>query len=475
MKLLTTFLALLLWASSVSAAGGKPPPAPRAAKDRPNVVIIFADDLGYGDLACYGHPTIRTPNLDGMARQGMRFTSFYVAASVCTPSRTALLTGRYPLRSGMCHDTRRVLFPDSTGGLPASEITIAALLKAVGYATACVGKWHLGHLPQFLPTRHGFDSYFGIPYSNDMDRVADAKLGRDIFWQPSSKYWNVPLMRDDKIIERPAEQHTLTRRYTEEAVKFIRSHRDRPFFLYLAHTMPHVPLFASKDFAGKSKRGLYGDVIEELDWSVGQVLDALRAEGLAENTLVIFTSDNGPWLIFDLHGGSAGLLRDGKGSTWEGGMRVPCIMSWPGQVPAGSTTSGIAATLDLLPTIARLAGAKAPADRAIDGFDLAPLLLEKNGKSPRETMFFYRGVRLFAVREGPYKAHFITQPGYGGGKAEKHDPPLLFHLDHDPSEKHDVAKQHPAVIAAIRQSMAEHQAKMTPGPNQLEGKARKPE
>jgi arylsulfatase A len=471
MKPVLAILAVSLWASPLFASAGQPP-APRAAKDRPNVVIIFADDLGYGDLACYGHPTIRTPNLDRMARQGMRFTSFYVAESVCTPSRTALLTGRYPLRSGMCHDTRRVLFPDSTGGLPASEVTIAALLKAVGYATLCVGKWHLGHLPEFLPTRHGFDSYFGVPYSNDMDRMADAKLGKDIFWQPASKYWNVPLMRDDKIIERPADQHTLTKRYTEEAVQFIRKSKDRPFFLYLAHTMPHVPLFASKEFAGKSKRGLYGDVIEELDWSVGQVLDALRAEDLAENTLVIFTSDNGPWLIFDLHGGSAGLLRDGKGSTWEGGMRVPCIMSWPGQIPAGKSTADIAATLDILPTVAKLAGAKAPADRTLDGLDLSPLLLE-SGKSPRETMFFYRGVRLFAARQGPYKAHFMTQPAYGPGKAEAHDPPLLYHLEHDPSEKHDVSRKHPDIIAAIRQAVAAHQAKMMPGANQLEGKISK--
>jgi arylsulfatase A len=470
MKFLLTAAILLLPASSIVASTGKS--GPRAPKDRPNVVIIFADDLGYGDLGCYGHPTIRTPRLDQMARQGMRFTSFYVAASVCTPSRAALLTGRYPLRSGMCHDSKRVLFPDSTGGLPASEITLAALLRSLGYATGCVGKWHLGHLPEYLPTRHGFDSYFGIPYSNDMDRVADAKLGKDIFWQPASKYWNVPLMRDTKIIERPADQHTLTKPYTEEAVKFIRSQRERPFFLYLAHSMPHVPLFASKDFAGKSKRGLYGDVVEELDWSVGQVLDALREEGLAENTLVIFTSDNGPWLIFGLHGGSAGLLRDGKGSTWEGGVRVPCIMSWPGQIPAGKTTADIASTLDILPTVVKLAGGKAPQDRTIDGLDLSSLLL-KDGKSSRDAMFFYRGTRLFAVRHGPHKAHFITQPAYGPGKPEEHSRPLLYHLDHDPSEKHDIGPENPTIIDRIREVVAAHQATMNPGTNQLEGKLSK--
>jgi arylsulfatase A len=469
MKSAFSLVAVMLCASSLFAATAKPAAAPRPAKDRPNVIIIFADDLGYGDLGCYGHPTIRTPALDRMARDGLRLTSFYVAASVCTPSRAALLTGRYPLRSGMCNDTRRVLFPDSSGGLPASEITLAALLRGLGYATACVGKWHLGHLPEFLPTRRGFDSYFGIPYSNDMDRVADSKQGKEIFSQPRPDFWNVPLMRNEKIIERPADQHTLTKRYTEEAVRFIRGNRNRPFFLYMAHTMPHVPLFVSKDFTGKSKRGLYGDVVEELDWSVGQVLEVLRAEGLAENTLVIFTSDNGPWLIFGLQGGSAGLLRDGKGSTWEGGVRVPCIMSWPGQTPAGRTTAEIASTLDILPTVARIAGGKAPADRAIDGLDLGPLLFE-NAASPRDTMFFYRGTRLFAVRQGPYKAHFITQAAYGAGKMETHDPPLLYHLEHDPSEKHDVSQRHPAVIASIRQAVAVHQANMTPGANQLEGK-----
>jgi arylsulfatase A len=463
-------LAVFLLLGSASSLLAQAPPA-RPAKDRPNVVIIFADDLGYGDLGCYGHPTMRTPRLDGMAREGMRFTSFYVAASVCTPSRAGLLTGRSPVRSGMASAQRRVLFPDSAGGLPSSEVTTAELLKSAGYVTACIGKWHLGHLPEFLPTRQGFDSYFGIPYSNDMDRVADAKLGRDIFWQPSSKYWNVPLMRDDKIIERPADQHTITKRYTEEAVKFIRSSKDRPFFLYMAHTMPHVPLFVSKDFDGKSPRGLYGDVIEELDWSVGQVLDALKSEGIDGNTLVIFTSDNGPWLIFGLHGGSAGLLREGKGSTWEGGVRVPCIMRWPGQIPAGSTTADIAATLDLLPTIAKLGGAKRPTDRVIDGHDLTPLLTQK-ARSPRQSMFFYRGARLFAARSGAFKAHFVTQPGYGGGKPVEHDPPLLYHLEHDPSERHDVGKEHPSVIAAIRRLAEEHQATIEPVTNQLEKKSR---
>lgn len=305
----------LLAALALAAGAGAAP----AAERPPNVVVVLCDDLGYGDLGCYGHPTVRTPNLDRMAAEGMKFTDFYSAAPVCTPSRAALLTGRLPLRSGMTSDARRVLFPDSAGGLPDTEVTLAEVLKGRGYATACIGKWHLGHLPQYLPTRHGFDSYFGLPYSNDMDRVADrSPKGREAFWQPKIEYWNVPLMRDDKIVERPADQHTLTRRYTEEAVKFVGANRDRPFFLYLAHTMAHVPLFASAGFAGKSPRGLYGDAVEELDWSVGEVLKAVRAAGIETTTWVTFTSDNGPWLTFREHGGSAGLLREGKGSTWEG-------------------------------------------------------------------------------------------------------------------------------------------------------------
>ncbi len=434
---------------------------------RPNIVIIYADDLGYGDLGCYGHPTIRTPNLDRMASEGMRFTSFYSAAEVCTPSRAALLTGRLPLRSGMCSNTRRVLFPNSAGGLPEGEITLAEGLKPRGYATACVGKWHLGHLPRFLPMRHGFDTFFGTSYVNDMDRVADPKLGRSIFFDPKVEYWNVPLIRHDKIVERPADQTTFTRRYTEEAVAFIRSNKDRPFFLYLAHNMPHVPLFASKEFAGKSPRGLYGDVVEELDWSVGRVLQTIRDEKLQQRTLVVFSSDNGPWLTFNQHGGSAGLLRDGKGSTWEGGMRVPGLFWWPGKIPSGAVTQEMASTMDLFTTCLKLAGVEVPSDRTVDGLDLTPLLLGK-GPSPRTTMHFYRGTQLYALRKGAFKAHFITQAAYGSDKPVHHDPPLLYHLGHDPSERFDVAKDQVAVIADLRKEVATHQATMQPGENQLD-------
>jgi arylsulfatase A len=433
----------------------------------PNVIVLYADDLGYGDLGCYGHPTIRTPHLDRMAAEGMRFTSFYSAAEVCTPSRAALLTGRYPIRSGMAGNSRRVLFPNSAGGIPESEVTLAEALSERGYATACIGKWHLGHLPQYLPTRHGFDTYFGIPYSNDMDRVADGQLGRSIFLEPKIEYWNVPLMRNELVIERPAHQPTLTRRYTEEAIAFITAHKDRPFFLYLAYTMPHVPLFASESFVGKSPRGLYGDVVEEIDDSAGQLLDALRREGIDKNTLVVFSSDNGPWLVFNEHGGSAGLLRDGKGSTWEGGMRVPGIFWWPGKIRGGAVTQELASTLDVFTTAVTLAGGKIPDDRQIDGMDLTPVLIGR-GLSPRQSMFFYRGTELFAARQGIFKAHFRTQPGYGPGELESHDPPLLFHLGHDPGEKFNLAQQHPQVIAAIRKAVADHQAALRPAENQLE-------
>lgn len=440
--------------------------APAADAPKPNMVIIFCDDLGYGDLACYGHPTIRTPNLDRMAGEGQKWAQFYVAASVCTPSRAGLITGRLPIRTGMCSSHRRVLFPDSAGGLPGEEVTIAEVLKSAGYATHAIGKWHLGHLPQFLPTSQGFDSYFGIPYSNDMDRAAESPRGREAFWAPKAEYWNVPLMRGTEIVERPTDQNTITRRYTAEAVRLIQENKDRPFFIYLAHSMPHVPLFASEQLAGGSRRGLYGDVIEEIDWSVGRVLNTLVELNLDQRTLVVFTSDNGPWLIFDQHGGSAGLLRDGKGCTWEGGMREPALFWWPGTIrPA--VVRELGSTLDLLPTAAKLAGAAAPAERVLDGYDLSPVLLGA-GTSPRETVFFYRGTQLYAVRKGAFKAHFITQPAYGPGKPEQHDPPLLYHLDHDPGEQYNVAEKHPEAIAEIRKAVELHQAELVPGEPQLD-------
>lgn len=461
-RLLALFSALTLLAcAGVSAA----------AKDRPpNIVILFVDDLGYGDLGCYGHPSIRTPNLDRMAAEGMRFTDFYSAAPVCTPSRAALLTGRYAPRSGMASEKRRVLFPNSTGGLPAGEITLAEALKEQGYATACIGKWHLGYQREYLPRQNGFDYFYGLPYSNDMDRLPSAG-GPSGSLTPKVEWWNVPLIRNEEVIERPANQHTLTERYTKEALRFIDRSKDQPFLLYLPYTMVHVPLFASKKFEGKSLRGLYGDTLEEIDWSVGRILDSLRKQKLDRNTLVFFTSDNGPWLIQKLTGGSAGLLREGKGSTWEGGMREPGIAWWPGKIKPGSVTSEVACTMDLFATSIALAGGTLPTDRPIDGVDMRPILFG-SGPGNRQSFFYYRDTEVYAARKGRFKAHFITRSAYGRDPAEKHDPPLLFDLASDPSEQYNVAAQHPQVIAEIRREVARHQASVTPVPNQLEGIAR---
>ncbi len=438
------------------------------AAEKPNFVIIFCDDLGYGDLSSFGHPTIKTPNLDTMATEGQKWTNFYVAACVCTPSRAGLLTGRLPVRNGMCSDTRRVLFPDSSGGLPTTEITISSALKKSGYHTAAIGKWHLGHLPEFLPTKHGFDSYFGIPYSNDMDpirRVNPIKAAEEENWEA----YNLPLMRDEEIIERPVNQTTITRRYTEEAVKKIEGFGDEPFFIYLAHNLPHIPLFRGKDFKDTSTAGIYGDVVEELDWSVGEIRKALEKSGVSENTLVIFTSDNGPWLPFKQHGGSAGMLRDGKGSTWEGGMREPTIIAWPGIIQPG-IVHDMGATLDLLPTFVSLAGGTLPDDRTYDGVDLSATLKGETDTSPRDEMFYYHGEQLFAVRKGQYKAHFKTKTSYSGQKkAEVHNPPLLYHLGSDPGEQWDIAKQHPDIVKELQDLSASHTKGVKPVPNNLNG------
>lgn len=438
-----------------------------ARADRPpNFVVIFCDDMGYGDLGCFGNPMIKTPHLDQMASEGQKWTQFYVAAPVCTPSRAALMTGRYPIRNGMTSAKRVVLFPDSGGGLPPEEVTLAEVLKSKGYATGCFGKWHLGHLPQFLPTAQGFDTYFGIPYSNDMDRIADSPnyrqlSRRDANYMPEYEYWNVPLMLNEEVVERPADQRTITRRYTEKAIGFIKENRDKPFFVYLPHSMPHIPLFASEEFRQSSRRGLYGDVIEEIDWSVGQVLKSIRDLDLDEHTLVVFSSDNGPWLSFETHGGSAGPLRAGKGTTFEGGMRVPTIFWWPGKVEAKTTVNEMGSSLDLLATFAKLADADLPRDRKLDSLDLSQTLLGQSA-SPRTEMFYWTRAELHAVRQGPWKMHVKLREPVNYGQGNVPESPLLYHVEHDISEKYDLADQRPDVVSRLKELMARHEEDIEP-------------
>ena len=452
----------------VTRCGVVPDETPTAENRPPNVVVLFADDLGYGDLGVYGNPAIRTPNLDEMAEEGQKWTNFYVGASVCSPSRAALLTGRLPVRSGMygTQERTRVLFPDTPGGIGANETTLAEALRARGYATGIVGKWHLGHLPEHLPMVHGFDRWFGLPYSNDMQQTAerDAPFLASIFLRPRSEYWNVPLMRDEEILEQPADQTQLTRRYTEEARAFIEVNREQPFFLYVPYTMPHVPLFTDEAFVDVSAAGLYGDVVEEIDWSVGQILDTLREHALDGRTMVLFTSDNGPWLVYQQQGGSAGPLRQGKATTFEGGMRVPAIFWWPGTIPR-ATVHEMGSTLDVFTTAITLADGEAPADRPVDSLDLTPVLFQ-TGASPRNTMFYYRADELHAVRKGLFKAHFITEGSYGEPPArEEHDPPLLYHLGEEPAEQFDVGPQYPDVIADILAEVKVHRQGLDVAPS----------
>lgn len=440
---------------------------------QPNIVLIFVDDMGYADIGAFGSPVARTPHLDRLAAEGQKWTSFYAPASVCTPSRAGLMTGRFPVRSGMAGlvHARHVLFPNSTGGLPQSELTMAEMLGESGYVSAAFGKWHLGHLPEYLPTAHGFESYFGIPYSNDMDMpegIESPWTLEKFFEAPDINNWDVPLMDDEAIVERPANQFTITKRYTERAIDFMRtSHEEgKPFFLYLAHNMPHTPLFVSEDFDGRSAGGAYGDVIEEIDWSVGEIVSALDELGLDDNTLVIFTSDNGPWLTMLTHGGSAGPLRDGKGTTWEGGMRVPAIFWWPGKIQP-ETVTGIGSALDLMPTFASIAGAALPEDRVYDGVDLGPALFE-HAQSPRDELYFFRFTDIFAVRKGRYKAHFSVYGAFGGEGRVDLDVPELYDLESDPGEKYNIAQEHPEIVAELRELAQKQMASIAPVENQLE-------
>jgi arylsulfatase A-like enzyme len=407
----------------------------------PNYLVIFCDDLGYGDLGCYGSTKNRTPHIDGLARDGMTFTDFYVSSPVCTPSRASLMTGCYARRVGMHEDYTGhwVLIPRSRRGLNPEETTLPELLKSAGYTTACVGKWHLGDQPPHLPMKHGFDSYYGIPYSNDM---ANRRRG-----DPP-----LPLVRDDKTFEAPADQATLTKRYTEEAIRFIEASRDKPFFLYLPHTFPHLPLFASPEFHGKSANGRYGDAIEEIDWSTGKILECLDRLKLSDNTLVIFTSDNGS---NGRNGGSNKPLSGAKGSTMEGGMRVPMIARWPGKIAKGSKCSELATTMDFLPTFCALSDVKAPT-RKIDGHDISPLLLgEAGAKSPYKAFYYYRRRQLQAIRWGDWKWHLPLSQTFphwdrikGNGKPRNGK---LINLSKDLKETTDVAASHPEVLAKMRE------------------------
>lgn len=410
-----------------------------AAYRRPNIVILFADDAGYGDLSCYGHPTIHTPHIDRLAAQGTRFTSF-VGPPACTPSRAALLTGRYPVRPG---GVANVIGPDSEVGLPAREVTIATALRAAGYRTKCVGKWHLGHArDEFMPTSHGFDSYFGLLYSNDMI--------------PPWVQTDMPLRfyRDLEALDGAVDQTTLTVRYTDEATRFIQECAGKdPFFLYLPYSMPHLPLAVADRFRGISRAGLYGDVMTALDWSAGQIMAALEAAGVADDTLVIWTSDNGPWINMPdrmiqpgpdgldnlpWHAGSPGPFRDAKGTTYEGGARVPAIFRWPGRVQPGIVEPEPANSMDILPTVLDAAGVSVPQDRIIDGNSLLPLLHGDTKASPSQTFFYFRADRLEAVRQGPWKLQQVS------GEDE------LFHLDRDIGERFNLAAAMPEKVTELR-------------------------
>lgn len=411
----------------------------------PNVVLIYCDDLGYADIGCFGASGYETPAIDRLAKEGMRFTDFYVAQAVCSASRTALLTGCYPNRVGILG----ALGPTATHGIHDDETTLAEVCKQRGYMTAIYGKWHLGHLPQFLPTRHGFDDYFGLPYSNDM-------------WprHPTAKFPDLPLIDDARTIAKNPDQTQLSTWYTERAVKFIDQHHQRPFFLYVPHSMPHVPLFVSDKYAGKTKRGLFGDVIAEIDWSVGQILAALDRHQIADRTLVIFTSDNGPWLSYGDHAGSASPLREGKGTAWDGGVRVPCVMRYPGLIPPGTECDEPVMTIDVLPTVAKLIGAELP-KLPIDGRSIVPLMRGQTGEAPHEALYFYWGNELHAVRSGRWKLHFPHEyrslrgeagtEGKPGPYVAKRTELELYDLETDIGEAKNVAAEQPAVVAKLQQ------------------------
>ncbi|MDH3716859.1 MAG: sulfatase [Planctomycetota bacterium] len=420
---------------------------PAHSDPKPNFIILFTDDQGYQDLGVFGSPTIKTPHIDQMAEEGRIFSSFYVASPLCSASRAALLTGCYPKRIGM---EKPVFFPQDRVGIHRDEVTIADMLKTADYATACIGKWHLGHRKPFLPTSQGFDYYFGIPYSNDMSHPDNKNKpwGKwDECWKSPEqmvKRWNTPLMENEEIIELPVDQRTITRRYTDKAIEFITANKDKPFFLYLPHSMPHVPLFVPEDAYDPDPKNAYKAVIEHIDAEVGRVIDTVKVLGLSNKTYIIFTSDNGPWLGKNIghHGGSAKPLSGGKGWFQEGGIRVPCVMWGPGRIPANTRTDEMASTLDLFPTIAKLANVQPKTRGPIDGVDVSGLMMGKE-PSPRTELLYYSGTKLVGMRKGDWKI-------LGRDLEQK---PALYNLAEDLGERHNLAQEQPEKLAELKARM----------------------
>jgi arylsulfatase A-like enzyme len=424
-----------------------------ACAAKPNFIIIFTDDQGYNDLGCFGSEKIRTPHIDRLAKEGRKFTNFMVASSVCSPSRAALLTGCYPKRVGL---HRHVLFPTSGYGLNPGEYTLADHFKSLGYATACIGKWHLGHHPETLPRRNGFDSYFGIPYSNDMnhpDNKGKASPASDESWRKPDEFvkkWHTPLIENEEIVELPVNQRTITRRYTDKAIEFVTANQQKPFFLYLPHSMPHIPLFVPADAYDPDPQNAYQCVIEHIDAEVGRLVDTVRKLGLAGNTYLIFSSDNGPWLKFKNHGGSALPLRDGKSSTFEGGQRVPCVMWAPGKIPAATSSDALISTMDLLPSLATLAGRDLPENgNRIDGIDLSSTITGDTPSARDEFLYYTAQGALDGIRQGEWKL-LLRKP-----------EPLLFHITEDISESKNLAGVNPRKIEALTARMKELDAEIT--------------
>ncbi len=443
----------------------------QAAERPPNIVFIFVDDQGYYDLGCYGATEIKTPRIDAMANAGTRFTDYYAAAPICSPSRAGLLTGCYPRRVGNATWVHRA---DSPSGIHPDELTIAELFKANGYATACIGKWHLGDQDPYRPDQRGFDRYFGIPYSNDMnhpDNKGKPKVSSDDLWRDQESavtLWNTPLIKNEKIVELPVDQRTVTRRYTDHAIDFIKKNKEKPFFVYLPHSMPHIPLYVPGDVYDPDPQNAYTCVIEHIDAEVGRVMNTIRELELSENTYVIYTSDNGPWLQFKNHGGSAGPLREGKGTTFEGGQRVPCVMWGPGRVPAGTECGELLGTIDMLPTIAALTSTPLPNDRKIDGLDVSALIHGESETSPRDEFVHYTSQgQLEGLRQGKWKL-LVKKPrrrrgqANANGRAQGQAPQImLFDLSKDVGEQNNVREANPEIVEKLRARMTELDAEIT--------------